>query len=89
MEENIKFFVFIGVFSTIVVCLFVIISLGMVLHVSFRNWRRNKCKIKCLCKHTYNINWIAHDEDMLIECITCHAQKKLHFDKKSLKAFLR
>lgn len=88
MEEYTVFFVAVGVFATIVIIVSAIYFLGVFSYYSFKEWRRNKCKFKCLCKHTYNINWIARDEDMLIECITCHKRKKLHFDKKSLKAFM-
>ena len=53
----------------------------------FQRWRKKGCKIKCICKHTYEIQYIVDDERMHIRCKTCGRYKILHFDEESLNVF--
>lgn len=53
----------------------------------FKRWRKKGCKIKCLCKHIYEIQYILDGKKMYIKCKTCGKHKKLHFDEESLNTF--
>lgn len=48
----------------------------------FYDWRKNSCKIKCLCKpHAYEIewHWVKNGETSLI-CKKCGKKKKMFID---------
>ena len=43
-----------------------------------KSWRKNGCKIKCLCKHEYDINLInIVDRNVILECRKCGKKKKI------------
>jgi hypothetical protein len=79
----VNIFTFIGIICTTAI----VILLAKVLLILFKNWRKNNCKFKCLCKHTFSIEWLTGFNDMGIKCTTCGKFKVLHFDKNSLKTF--
>ena len=53
----------------------------------FRKWRKNGCKIKCLCKpHVYEIEWNwVNDGETLLVCKKCGKKKTLFIDFDSFK----
>lgn len=53
----------------------------------FREWRKNGCKIKCLCKpHVYEIEWHwVNDGETLLVCKKCGKKKTLFIDFDSFK----
>lgn len=53
----------------------------------FRKWRKNGCKIKCLCKpHVYEIEWHwVNDGETLLVCKKCGKKKTLFIDFDSIK----
>lgn len=53
----------------------------------FRKWRKNGCKIKCLCKpHVYEIEWHwVNDGETLLVCKKCGKKKTLFIDFGSIK----
>ena len=48
----------------------------------FNRWRKNGCKIKCLCKpHVYEIEWHwVKDGKTLLVCKKCGKRKTLFID---------
>ena len=85
--ENI--FTYIGILSTIIIIgalLYIGISIFM---VQFKHWRKHGCKFKFLCKHTYEIQFVNGRGEMGMECINCGKRKVLHFEEKSIKAFIK
>ena len=84
---DINFLEIVGL-ATIIVALPVSIMLFVEWFNSwFKKWRTCKCKIKCLCKHRYEIQWIDGHYDMMIMCKICGKAKKLHFSGESLEVF--
>lgn len=53
----------------------------------FNKWRKNGCKIKCLCKpHKYKLVWYWMDtEEAVLECKKCGKRKKVFIDYDSIK----
>ena len=53
----------------------------------FNDWRRNGCKIKCLCKpHKYKLVWYwRNTEDAILECKKCGKRKRVFIDYDSIK----
>lgn len=53
----------------------------------FNRWRKNGCKIKCLCKpHVYEIQWHwEKDGETLLVCKKCGKKKTLFIDFDSFK----
>lgn len=53
----------------------------------FSKWRKNGCKIKCLCKpHVYEIEWHwVKDGETLLVCKKCGKKKTLFIDFDSFK----
>ena len=58
----------------------------------FNRWRKNGCKIKCLCKpHIYEFYWFLHSADwflhrsgeLALKCKKCGKIKKIIVDKES------
>ena len=87
MGEYTTFFVAVGMFAVLIIIASATYFLGVFSYYSFKKWRRNKCKFKCLCKHTYEIQWIDGHYDMMIMCKTCGKAKELHFSGESLEVF--
>lgn len=53
----------------------------------FNRWRKNGCKIKCLCKpHVYEIEWHwENDRETLLVCKKCGKKKTLFIDFDSFR----
>lgn len=53
----------------------------------FNKWRKNGCKIKCLCKpHKYKLVWYQLDtEKAILECKKCKKEKQVFIDYDSIK----
>lgn len=53
----------------------------------FNKWRKNGCKIKCLCKpHKYKLLWYQLDtEKAILECKKCKKEKQVFIDYDSIK----
>lgn len=53
----------------------------------FNRWRKNGCKIKCLCKpHVYEIKWYwVEDGETLLVCKKCGKRKQVFIDYDSIK----
>ena len=57
---------------------FVIICLSIELEEKFKSWRRNGCKIKCLCKHEYDFEFVNQlRRDALLKCRKCGKKKRI------------
>lgn len=50
-------------------------------------WRKNGCKIKCLCKpHKYKLVWyLINTEEAVLECKKCGKRKRVFIDYDSIK----
>lgn len=48
------------------------------LEEKIKSWRKNGCKIKCLCKHEYDVQFvnIIH-RDVLLKCRKCGKKKRI------------
>ena len=71
-----------------------IFTVGLMIYVvaceiidKFSKWRKNGCKIKCLCKpHVYEIEWHwVNDGETLLGCKKCGKKKKLFIDFDSFR----
>lgn len=53
----------------------------------FNRWRKNGCKIKCLCKpHVYEIQWYWRNTgETVLVCKKCGKKKTLFIDFDSIK----
>lgn len=53
----------------------------------FNRWRKNGCKIKCLCKpHKYKLVWYWTDtEEAVLECKKCGKRKQVFINYNSIK----
>lgn len=51
----------------------------------FNGWRKNGCKIKCLCKpHIYECYWFfPNSEELTLKCKKCGKIKKIIVDRES------
>ena len=49
-------------------------------------WRKNGCKIKCLCKpHKYKLVWYwRNTEEAVLECKKCGKRKQVFIDYDSI-----
>ena len=61
------------------------------LWAKFKLWRRNGCKIKCLCKpHVYQIfgYWPKTEEgELILKCSKCGKSKKIYIDTESFEVW--
>lgn len=84
MIEAIKeFFMMLGMYVVefaVCILLYAIIS-------KFNRWRKNGCKIKCLCKpHKYKLVWYwRNTEEAILECKKCGKRKQVFIDYDSIK----
>lgn len=71
-----------------------IFTVGLMIYVvaceiidKFSKWRKNGCKIKCLCKpHVYEIEWHwVNDGETLLVCKKCGKKKKLFINFDSFR----
>lgn len=53
----------------------------------FNRWRKNGCKIKCLCKpHKYKLVWYwRNTEEAVLACNKCGKRKQVFIDYDSIK----
>lgn len=53
----------------------------------FNRWRKNGCKIKCLCNpHKYELVWyFRNTEEAVLECKKCGKRKQVFIDYDSIK----
>lgn len=54
----------------------------------FNRWRKNGCKIKCLCKHhIYDFYWYFPDSgELTLKCTKCGKIKKIIVDRESFNS---
>ena len=84
MVDAIKtFFMAIGIFT---VGFMIYIVAYNTIH-KFNRWRKNGCKIKCLCKpHKYKLVWYwRNTEEALLVCKKCGKRKQAFIDYDSIK----
>lgn len=65
----------------------IIYGLLCIIISKFSRWRKNGCKIKCLCKpHVYEIEWHwGKDGKTLLVCKKCGKKKTLFIDFDSFR----
>ena len=65
----------------------IIYGLFCIIINKFNRWRKNGCKIKCLCKpHKYKLVWYWKDaEEAVLECKKCGKRKRVFIDYVSIK----
>lgn len=57
---------------------FVIVGFSIELEEKFKSWRKNGCKIKCLCKHEYDFEFAnKFRRDALLKCRKCRKKKRI------------
>ena len=70
-------------------CVVAVIIYGLLCTIisKFNRWRKNGCKIKCLCKpHKYKLVWYwRHTEEAVLECKKCGTRKQVFIDYDSIK----
>lgn len=56
-----------------------------------KSWRKNDCKIKCLCRHEYDINFInIVDRNLILKCRKCGKRKKIkNLSRKAIDKLLQ
>lgn len=48
------------------------------LEEKIKSWRKNGCKIKCLCKHEYDVQLVnTIHRDVLLKCRKCGKKKRI------------
>ena len=77
------------IFMAVGMCVVVVIIYELFCTIinKFNRWRKNGCKIKCLCKpHVYEIQWHCEkDGETLLVCKKCGKKKTLFIDFDSFK----
>lgn len=72
------------IFMILGMCVVAVIIYGLFCTIinKFNRWRKNGCKIKCLCKpHVYKIEWHwVKDGETLLVCKKCGKKKTLFID---------
>ena len=54
----------------------------------FDDWRKKKCRIKCLCKHEYTMRMrTIADREVTIRCHKCGKRKSIRLDKPTFEKF--
>lgn len=70
-------------------CVVAVIIYGLFCAIinKFNRWRKNGCKIKCLCKpHVYEIKWYCVENgEALLVCKKCGKRKQVFIDYDSIK----
>lgn len=58
------------------------------MRIRFINWRDRECKIKCLCNHSYSINYLWYrDKEVCLKCPKCNKVKRIQLDDKTFETF--
>lgn len=77
------------IFMILGMCVVAIIIHGLFCKIinEFNKWRKNGCKIKCLCKpHKYKLVWYwKNTEEAVLECKKCGKRKQVFIDHDSIK----
>lgn len=77
------------IFMMLGMCVVVVIIYGLLCTIisKFNRWRKNGCKIKCLCKpHKYKLVWYwRNTEEAVLECKKCGKRKQVFIDYDSIK----
>ena len=77
------------IFMTLGMCVVAVIIYGLFCAIinKFNRWRKNGCKIKCLCKpHKYKLVWYwRNTEEAVLECKKCSKRKQVFIDYDSIK----
>ena len=77
------------IFMMLGMCVVAVIIYGLLCTIisKFNRWRKNGCKIKCLCKpHKYKLVWYwRNTEEAVLECKKCGKRKQVFIDYDSFK----
>jgi hypothetical protein len=77
------------IFMAVGMCVVAVIIYGLLCTIinKFNRWRKNGCKIKCLCKpHKYKLVWYwRNTEEAVLECKKCGKRKQVFIDYDSIK----
>ncbi len=77
------------IFMMLGMCVVAVIIYGLLCTIisKFNRWRKNGCKIKCLCKpHKYKLVWYwRNTEEAVLECKKCGKRKQVFIDYDSIK----
>lgn len=77
------------IFMAVGMCVVAVIIYGLFYAIisKFNRWRKNGCKIKCLCKpHKYKLVWYwRNTEEAVLECKKCGKRKQVFIDYVSIK----
>ena len=77
------------IFMAVGMCVVAVIIYGLFYAIisKFNRWRKNRCKIKCLCKpHKYKLVWYwRNTEEAVLECKKCGKRKQVFIDYVSIK----
>lgn len=77
------------IFMILGMCVVAVAIYGLFCEIinKFNRWRKNGCKIKCLCKpHKYKLIWYwRNTEEAVLECKKCGKRKQVFIDYDSIK----
>lgn len=77
------------IFMMLGMCVVAVIIYGLFCTIinKLNRWRKNDCKIKCLCKpHKYKLVWYwRNTEEAVLECKKCGKRKQVFIDYVSIK----
>ena len=77
------------IFMMLGMCVVAVIIYGLFCTIinKLNRWRKNGCKIKCLCKpHKYKLVWYwRNTEEAVLECKKCGKRKQVFIDYVSIK----
>jgi hypothetical protein len=77
------------IFMAVGMCVVAVIIYGLFCTIinKLNRWRKNGCKIKCLCKpHKYKLVWYwRNTEESVLECKKCGKRKQVFIDYDSIK----
>mgnify|MGYP000909278679 CR=1 FL=1 len=77
------------IFMAVGMCVVAVIIYGLFCTIinKLNIWRKNGCKIKCLCKpHKYKLVWYwRNTEEAVLECKKCGKRKQVFIDYDSIK----
>lgn len=81
------------IFMAVGMCVVAAIIYGLLCTIisKFNRWRKNGCKIKCLCKpHKYKFVWYWRNTgEAVLECKKCGKRKQVFIDYDSIKEKFR
>ena len=80
------------IFMMLGMCVVAVIIYGLFCTIinKFNRWRKNGCKIKCLCKpHIYKCYWFFHSSgELTLKCKKCGKIKKIIVDRESFNSWI-